>query len=157
MKPNQLHRVAAALEMVTWALLIFGMILKYSGTTDAVVPITGSSHGFGFWCFVVMTLLIWINNRWPAAVGIVGLLVSVIPFAAWPFTLWLDKRGHLNGGWRYRDTASTQQPRGLFDHALYQAVRYPVRSILVVLVVVAVVFAVLLMLGPPVSVEDVVN
>lgn len=157
MTPQKLHRTAAILEMVTWSLLILGMVLKYSGTTDAVVPITGSIHGFGFLCFVVMTVLIWINNRWSPVLGFVGLVVSFIPFAAWPFAAWADSKGVLDGGWRFRDTDTTTAPKGPFDWALYHAVRYPARSIIVIVVAVAVVFSVLLFLGPPVALEDIVN
>lgn len=157
MTPHKLHRLAAALEMATWALLILGMVMKYSGITEVVVPITGSIHGFGFLCFVVMTLLIWINNRWPLGVGLTGLLVSVVPFAAWPFTVWLDNRGYLEGGWRYKDTDTNEKPRGFVNQALYQAVQFPLRSIIVILIIVTIVFSVLLMLGPPVSVEEVIN
>lgn len=157
MTPHKLHRTAAILEMVTWSLLILGMVLKYSGTTDAVIPITGSIHGFGFLCFVVMTVLIWINNRWNPVLGLVGLVVSVIPFAAWPFAVWADSKGNLDGGWRFRDTDATASPKGPFDWALYQAVRYPARSIIIIVIAVAVVFSVLLFLGPPVALEDIVN
>lgn len=125
MTPQKLHRTAAILETITWALLLLGMTLKYSGTTDSVVPITGSIHGFGFLCFVVMTTLIWVNNRWTPNLGLTGLLVSVIPFAAWPFARWAEKQGHLEGGWRFRNTETETHPEGIFDWVLYQTVRYP--------------------------------
>lgn len=36
--------------------------------------------------------------------------VSVIPFAAWPFTMWADRKGLLEGGWQaLRDG---EQPSG---------------------------------------------
>ena len=157
MTPQKLHRTAAILETITWALLLLGMTLKYSGTTDSVVPITGSIHGFGFLCFVVMTTLIWVNNRWTPILGLTGLLVSVIPFAAWPFARWAEKQGHLEGGWRFRNTETETHPEAIFDWVLYQTVRYPARSIVVVLVVVTTIFSLLLLLGPPVSVEDIIN
>ena len=157
MTPQKLHRTAAILETITWALLLLGMTLKYSGTTDSVIPITGSIHGFGFLCFVVMTTLIWVNNRWTPILGLTGLVVSVIPFAAWPFARWAEKQGHLEGGWRFRNTETETHPEGIFDGVLYQAVRYPARSIVVVLVVVTTIFSLLLLLGPPVSVEDIID
>ena len=157
MTPQKLHRTAAILETITWALLLLGMTLKYSGATDSVVPITGSIHGFGFLCFVVMTTLIWVNNRWTPILGLTGLVVSVIPFAAWPFARWAEKQGHLEGGWRFRNTETETHPEGIFDWVLYQTVRYPARSIVVVLVVVTTIFSLLLLLGPPVSVEDIIN
>lgn len=152
--PHSVHRVAAYLEMVTWALLILSMILKYSGTTEALTPIAGGIHGFGFLCFLLMTALVWINNRWPVGVGILGLVVTVIPFAALPFAAWVSKRGLVSGPWRFTDDA---EPHGLFDTVLAQSVRHPVRTAIIALIVVSIVFSVLLMLGPPVDVESTIE
>jgi integral membrane protein len=69
MTPKKLHRIVAYLEMFTWTFLIVGMILKYSGVTDAVTSIAGGIHGFGFLCFIFITTLVWINNKWPSAVA----------------------------------------------------------------------------------------
>ena len=152
--PHSVHRVAAYLEMITWGLLILSMILKYSGTTEALTPIAGGIHGFGFLCFLLMTALVWINNRWPVGVGILGLVVTVIPFAALPYAVWVSRRGLVDGPWRFADDA---QPHGFFDAILAQAIRHPVRSALIALLAVAVVFSILLMLGPPVDVESAIE
>ena len=145
--PATFHRFAAALEMFTWALLILGMILKYSGTTEALMPIAGGIHGFGFLTFIAITILLWVNNRWTVAQGIVGMGVSVIPFAAWPFTMWADRKGLLEGGWRFSDPAD--EPRTLPEKVLAQFVRHPGRSIAILLAVIAVEFTILVMMGPP--------
>lgn len=155
MMPKKLHRVVAYLEMFTWTFLIVGMILKYSGVTEAVVPVAGGIHGFGFLCFIFITALVWINNRWPVGIGIVGLVVSVIPWAALPFAIWADRKGVLEGGWRFHNR--DEKPQGLFDNVLAQVVRHPVRSILIVLVIVIIVFSILLYLGPPVDVESAIE
>lgn len=155
MMPKKLHRVVAYLEMFTWTFLIVGMILKYSGVTEAVVPVAGGIHGFGFLCFIFITALVWINNRWPVGIGIVGLVVSVIPWAALPFAIWADRKGLLEGGWRFHNR--DEKPQGLFDNVLAQVVRHPVRSILIVLVIVIIVFSILLYLGPPVDVESAIE
>lgn len=155
MTPHSLHRSAAWLEMFTWAFLILAMVLKYSGTTDALTPIAGGIHGFGFLCFVVMTIAVWINNRWPAGIGILGLIVSAIPFAALPFAIWAANRGYLKGGWRFSD--ASEEPRTLPDKGLAQLVRHPVRTIIIVLILIAVVFGILLYLGPPVDVESAIE
>ncbi|ALC06069.1 hypothetical protein CDES_08320 [Corynebacterium deserti GIMN1.010] len=147
MTPKSLHRFAAILEMFTWTFLILGMILKYGGITDAVTPIAGGIHGFGFLCFAAITITVWINNRWSFAQGFVGLIVSVIPWAALPFTLWADKKGLLNGGWRFSDPA--EKPETFFDKILAQLVRHPVRSIVILLIIIAIVFSILLAMGPP--------
>lgn len=147
LSPKAFHRFAALTEMVTWSLLILGMILKYSGITEALTPIAGGIHGFGFLTFLAITTLLWINNRWSPAQGVVGLAVSIVPFAAWPFTLWADRRGLLEGGWRFSRT--DEQPRTLPEKVLAQFVRHPARSIVALLIVIAVVFTVLLSIGQP--------
>lgn len=147
MSPKNLHRGAAILEMITWTLLIGAIILRSTGVTESLVSPAGGIHGFGFLCFVAFTIVLWVNNRWPALVGLVGLAVSIIPFAALPFTLWADKKGYLDGGWRYADPAET--PRSLPDKLLAQLVRHPVRTILILLVLITIVFALLLNMGQP--------
>lgn len=101
-----------------------------------------------------MTALVWINNRWPMGVGILGLVVTVIPFAALPFALWVSRRGLVAGPWRFSDDA---EPQSFFDKLLAQAVRHPVRTALIALLVVGVVFSILLVLGPPVDVESAIE
>lgn len=155
MTPRNLHRFAAGLEMITWTLLILGMILKYTGVTDALVPIAGPVHGFGFLCFAAMTVLIWVNNRWPFGLGVLGLVVSVIPWAALPFTLWADRKGHLDGGWRYQGT--DDKPANLPDWGLAQMVRHPVRTIIIVLVIIAIIFTLLLNMGQPYDPDAIVD
>ncbi|AKK06080.1 integral membrane protein [Corynebacterium mustelae] len=152
--PRRLHRVVAFIEMGTWTFLIVGMVLKYSGVTEAVVPIAGSIHGFGFLCFVFVTIGIWINDRWDAPWGIAGLAVSAIPWAALPFTIVLDRRGMLSDSWRFRRGDS---PRSVSEKILAIVVRNPVVSCVVLAVIVAVVFSILLYLGPPVDVEGVLT
>ncbi|MFP7364715.1 DUF3817 domain-containing protein [Corynebacterium callunae] len=155
MTPKGLHRGAALLEMVTWTLLIIGMILKYSGVTEAMVSIAGGIHGFGFLCFAAITITVWVNNRWSFAQGIVGLVVSVIPWAALPFTLWADKKGILEGGWRF--TNPQEIPRNIFDKILAQLVRHPVRSILIIVVLIVIVYIALLTMGQPYDPDAIAN
>ncbi len=155
MSPKKLHRLAAWLEMVTWTLLILAMILKYSGVSEAFVPVAGPIHGFGFLCFAAITVILWINNRWPFWLGLLGLVVSVIPYAALPFTLWADRTGRLEGEFRYRD--GSEQPRTLADKALAQLMRHPVRTILIILVVLAIIFTLLLTMGQPYDPDAIVN
>lgn len=155
MSPKNLHRFAAGLEMITWTLLIGAMILKYTGVTDAGVPVAGPIHGFGFLCFVAITVILWVNNRWPVGLGLLGLVVSVIPFAALPFSIWADRKGHLSGGWRYADPA--EHPDTLPDKVLAQFVRHPWRSLLILLIVIAAVFTLLLLIGQPYDPDAIVD
>lgn len=154
--PKKFHRFAAGLEMLTWSLLIIGMILKYSGVTGAVTPIAGGIHGFGFLTFIAITSLLWINNGWSFGRGIVGLGVSIIPFGAWPFTVWADRRGLLDGGWRFT-AASAEQPKTLPEKVLAQFVRHPGRSGLILLVIIALVFTLLINLGQPYDPDAIVD
>ncbi len=147
MTPKNLHRAAALLEMVTWTVLIVGMILKYSGITEAVVPIAGAVHGFGFLCFAAITITVWVNNRWTFAQGVAGLVVSIIPWAALPFTLWADKKGILDEGWRF--TTAEEEPKTFADKILAQLVRHPLRSILIIVVIIVIIYVILLTVGQP--------
>lgn len=155
MTPKGLHRGAALLEMVTWTLLIIGMILKYSGVTEAVVPIAGGIHGFGFLCFAAITITVWVNNKWTFTQGLMGLIVSLIPWAAFPFTLWADKKGILEGGWRFSTPEET--PGNIFDKILAQLVRHPVRSILIIVVLIVIVYIALLTMGQPYDPDAIAN
>ncbi|MGZ7496778.1 DUF3817 domain-containing protein [Corynebacterium sp. ZY180755] len=156
MTPKKAHTVVATLEMFTWAFLIFSMIMKYSGTTDAITPIAGGIHGFGFLCFVVVTIVIWLNNRWSIGWGIAGLAVSAIPFAALPFMIFADKNGKLEGNWRMT-AADPTQPQTLGDKLLSQLMKHTARTAVILLSIVVIVFCILLYLGPPVDVEAVIE
>ena len=49
MTPRRLFRALALAEVVTWTLLLLGMVLKYgTETTDLLVRIGGGLHGFAF-------------------------------------------------------------------------------------------------------------
>lgn len=100
MTPLPLYRTIAVIEAITWSLLIFAMILKYTGVTEVGVSIAGSIHGFAFLVFVVTTVLVWLNNRWSLQRGVLGLASSVIPFATIPFEMAAHRDGTLDGGWR---------------------------------------------------------
>ena len=113
MSPRTLYRRIAAAEVVTWALLLFGMFLKYvTRTTDLAVTVFGLAHGVVFIAFCLVTLLLWVNQRWTLREGVLGLLSAVPPC----LTLWwehrLERRGRLEGGWRLLrggDTIQAQQ------------------------------------------------
>ena len=155
MSPKRLHRLAAWLEMITWTLLIVAMILKYSGVSEAFVPVAGPIHGFGFLCFAAITVIIWVNNRWYFGLGVLGLIVSVIPYGALPFALWADKAGHLEGDFRFR--GPEEKPANLPEQILAQLVRHPVRTVLIILVVLAVIFTLLLNMGQPYDPDAIVD
>lgn len=147
MSPKKLYASLATAEMVTWALLLFGMALKYTGVTPLVTRFAGGLHGFTFLCFGAVTILLWINNRWPASRGVLGLLSTVIPFCTVPFERSVDKAGLIDGPWRFRDPS--ELPHGFFETVLAFIVRKPWLSTVLILVLVTALFVVLLILGPP--------
>jgi len=148
MSPRLLFRLFAFAEVVTWAGLITALILRATGVTAAAVPIAGGIHGFVFLCYGVTTVFVWINQKWSAGRGILGLVCAVIPFATVPFELATDKRGLLAGPWRL--APGGEEPRGFVEHVQAWILRHPWWSIVVLVVFVTVVFFVLLQLGPPV-------
>lgn len=147
MSPKKLYATLAKAEMVTWTLLLSAMVLKYTGITDLAVRFAGGIHGFVFLCYGAVTILLWINNRWPASRGILGLLSTLIPFCTVPFERSVEKAGLIDGPWRFRDT--TEQPQGFFEHILALIVRRPLIAAVVILALIVVVFLTLLSLGSP--------
>ncbi len=148
MNPRTLFRIVAVAEAVTWAFLLLGMFFKYvTGTTEALVPPAGAVHGFVFLCFVVVTVFIWINQRWSAATGLLGLASAVVPFATVPYERWIERRGQLSGAWRL--APGSEAPRGVAEKAQAWVLRSPLAALLVAVAGVSTVFAVLLLVGPP--------
>lgn len=146
--PKKLYGVLAAAEMVTWALLLFGLALKYLfKVTDVATTIFGSIHGFTFLCYVVTTIMVWINQRWSFGRGVVGLASSIIPFATYPFEQNALKAGLLDQPWRFTD--ESEEPQDIFEWALAMIIRRPFISAFAILIVLIVVFTLLLMAGPP--------
>ena len=78
--PRRLFRLLATAEVVSWTLLIIGMVLKYvTDTTDLGVRVFGGIHGFVFLAYVVVTLAVWVDHRWPARTGILALALPATP------------------------------------------------------------------------------
>lgn len=147
MSPRILFRTFATAEFITWGLLILGLILRAVGVNPAIVFVTGSLHGFVFLSYGAVTLFVWINQRWRASVGVLGLLTTLIPFATLPFELAIDKRGLLDRSWRL--AAGGESPRNWLEHIQAWVLRRPWLSVVLGVIAVALVFTVLLMLGPP--------
>lgn len=157
--PRSLYRLVATAEMITWALLILGMVGKYVfHLGDLPVRIGGSIHGFVFLGYCVSTVVVWTDQRWPASKGITGLLLAIVPFATVPFERHVDRAGLLSDRWRVAaaGSGSTAHGRGGSEPARTPAerllaviLRRPVLSALVLVVFVAALFTVLVQAGPP--------
>ena len=146
--PSRLFRGVSIAEAITWSLLLVGMFLKYvTNTTDVGVRIFGTLHGAVFLAYGVTTVLVWIDQRWSWRRGLVALACAVPPFATLIFDRWVERHSILGDSWRLRST----EPRGLIEGLAAWAVRHPVAGGLLALVLVAALFSVALLLGPPVG------
>lgn len=149
MTPRSLFKTFALAEVVTWAGLITAMILRGVGVTDSLVPIAGGVHGFVFLAYCVVTVIVWVDGRWGAGRGVLGLALSVIPFATWPFEIASDRAGLLARRWRLG--SGGEEPRTLPERILAWVLRHVALAALLLGALVVIVFVVLLWLGPPVE------
>ena len=144
--PARLYGVLALAEMITWALLLGGMFVKYVlDGGDVFVRIGGGIHGFVFLSYLVVTVLVAVDQRWKLSSLALGLGSAVIPFLTLPFERSAARRGMLGATWRLR----SEKPATAVERVAALALKHPVLSRVVALIVVAVVFSVLLSLGPP--------
>ena len=90
--PHRLYRLLAVAEVITWALLISGMILKYVlHITELGVRIGGGIHGFVFLAYCAATVLVGVDQRWGAGRIALGLGSAVIPFVTVAFERWAER------------------------------------------------------------------
>lgn len=147
MTPRVLFRTFATAEAFTWAGLITALILRATDVGN-FVPIAGGIHGFVFLSYCVVTVFTWVNQRWGAGTGVLGLILAIVPFTTVPFEITLDKKGKLAGPWRLRPGGDA--PQGFVEHVQAWVLRHPFWSIALLLIAVVVVFSTLLWLGPPI-------
>ncbi|WP_147918237.1 DUF3817 domain-containing protein [Ruania zhangjianzhongii] len=145
-RPARLYGVLALAEMITWALLLSGMFVKYVlDGWDGFVRIGGSIHGFVFLSYVVVTVLVAVDQRWKFSSLALGLGSAIIPFLTLPFERSAARRGMLGATWRLR----SEEPTTPVERVAALALKHPVLAAVTAVIVVAVVFSVLLSLGPP--------
>ncbi len=150
MTPRTLYRRIALAEVVTWSLLLIGMVLKYvTKTTDVAVSVFGLAHGVVFIAFCLITLLLWVNQRWSPRTALLGLLSAVPPL----LTVWwehrLERRGLLDGGWRLAPGGDT--PRTPAERVVAAFTARPAVAAGVLVAAVVALTAVALVVGPPVG------
>ncbi|WP_392468545.1 DUF3817 domain-containing protein [Arsenicicoccus cauae] len=149
MSPRLLYRRLARAEVVTWTLLIAGMVLKYvTRTTELGVRVGGLVHGVVFLAYALVTVVVAIDRRWSLGTTLAGLASAVVPYATVPFESYAERRGLLADRWRL--AAGGDAPRTLPQRLVAMGLARPLLAVLVAALVVAVVTAVLLWLGPPV-------
>lgn len=145
--PRRWFRRIAGAEAVTWALLLTGMVLKYSGVTEWGVRVFGMVHGIVFIAYCLTAVVVGVDQRWPARRILLGLVSSIPPF----LTIWFDRRAerldHLADSWRL--LAAT--PASLPERATAWLLRHPARGVAVGATAVLMLTAVALVVGPPVG------
>ncbi len=146
--PRRLFFTVATAEAVTWTLLLIGMFLKYvTQTTELGVRIGGMLHGIVFIAYVLVTVIVWVDQQWSTKRGLIALATAIPPLATLWTERWLDRDGVLGTTWRLREhgTASTPSER-LVANALLR----PGLAAVALVVAVAVLTGVALLVGPPV-------
>src|SRR5690606_39324951 len=152
MSPRTLYTRFAFAEVVTWALLLLVMLLKYvTHTTDLAVRVFGLLHGMVFLGYVLVTVAVWINQRWPLRTALMALASAAPPF----LTIWaerrLERQGRLDGDWRLGGAG--ESPRTLPERVLAWAIGRPALALVTGVVAVLAATAVLLWIGPPLPSE----
>lgn len=149
MTPKRLFSIFAIGEAITWTLLLLGMFLKYvTHTTEVMVSIGGGLHGFMFLAYCVATVFVGVSQQWGTRAVLLGLGSAIIPYATIPFEVGARRRGLLDGAWGLADGG--REPRTLLERPIAWGIRKPIAALLTGALAVAVVFVVLLLLGPPV-------
>lgn len=148
MSPRTLFTALARAEVVTWTLLLLGMVLKHvTATTELGVAVFGPVHGVVFLAYVLGAVLVAVDQGWPWRTTLGALAAGVPPFA----TVWVERRlersGRLGGSWRLAPGGVA--PRGWGERVLARALARPVVTVVVGAVGVLATAAVLVVVGPP--------
>ena len=138
----------AIAEAISWTLLITGLILRATVGFELATTIAGSIHGFVFLSYGATAVLLALNNRWRPWPTIVAIVSAIVPYATIPTEIWLSRTGRLEGQWRIAESEDPTDRRW-YDGLLRWFLRRPwVLAVLIVLLV-AGIFTVLLLIGPP--------
>lgn len=148
MTPRVLFRTLAFAEVVSWTLLIGGLILRATLGWNLAVTIGGGIHGFVFLAYAATALLVAINQRWGLGRSVVTVGAAIVPYATIPVEIWHDRAGRLAGDWR-REATDDPRDQRWYDRLARWAFRHPWLLAAVIAVGVVVVFTTLLIVGPP--------
>jgi integral membrane protein len=148
MTPRTLFTWLARAEVVTWSLLLLGMALKYlTRATDLGVRVFGLAHGVVFLAYVLLALVLWVDQRWSVRQVATALGAGVLPFATLWAERWVGRRGILREQWRLRpqgDAARTAPER-----VVAAALARPATAVLVAAALVGGTTVALVVVGPP--------
>ena len=95
--PDRLFRVLAIAEAITWTILISAIIARAVGAPGVVVTVGGGIHGFVFLSYAATAILVALNQRWHAGVGVLAVASAIVPYATIPMEIWLHRTGRLTG------------------------------------------------------------
>ena len=148
MTPRTMFTWLARAEVVTWTLLLFGMGLKYlTRATDLGVRVFGLVHGVVFLAYVLLALVLWVDQRWRLRQVVAVIAAGIVPFA----TLWVERQATrarlVTGRWRLapEGDAARTAPERLVAAALSR----PTAAALLAATLVGVTTLALLVVGPP--------
>lgn len=149
MTPRRLFVFFATAEAVTWTLLLGALLARVF--VDVPAPLftaVGGTHGAVFLGYGVTAALVGVNQRWSIGRIVGGIALAVVPYATVPFERAAIRRGLVEGGWR---TGRSDDPRdnNWFDRLFRWFIARPALLVVTMLAVVAVIFAILVSLGPP--------
>jgi integral membrane protein len=147
--PRSLYKAFAFSEGVTWTLLLGGLAIRaIFGAPQLALTIVGGIHGAVFLGYGVSAALVGVNNRWGFGRTVLAIALAIIPFATVPFEISAERKGRLVGDWR-RAKSADPRDANWFDSLFRWFINRPVLLVIVMLAVVSVIFATLLMIGPP--------
>ena len=147
--PRSLYKAFAFSEGVTWTLLLGGLAIRaIFGAPQLALTIVGGIHGAVFLGYGVSAALVGVNNRWGFGRTVLAIALAIIPFATVPFEISAERKGRLVGEWRRTKTADPRDANW-FDSLFRWFINRPVLLVIVMLAVVSVIFAALLVIGPP--------
>lgn len=148
--PRKFFRFFAIAEVISWTLLIGGLILRATQGWDIAVTIGGGIHGFVFLSYALTAILVSKNQRWSPAPTTISIVAAAIPYATVPVDIWLHRTGRLTGEWR-RTATEDQRDHTWHDRLLRWVINHPVLSVVIGLAVVVIVYVALLLMGPPIE------
>ena len=136
-------------EALTWSLLLGGLAFRaLLGLPQPVLTTIGGIHGAMFLGYAVIASLVGVNQRWHIGRIVLGVALAIVPFATLPFERNVENRQLLEGDWRLEATADPRD-NNWFDRLFRWFLNRPALLAVTMLVLVAAIFAALLIVGPP--------
>ena len=147
--PQKAFQTFALGEALTWSLLLGALAFRaLVGLPPALFAFIGGLHGAMFLGYAVMAALVGVNQRWGIGRVVAGVALAIVPFATIPFDRNLERKGLLVGAWRL-EASEHPRDKSWFDRLFRWYLNRPILLAATLLIAVAVIFATLLMLGPP--------